>query len=714
MRRSAITLAILVVAGVAFGNPSISSAISKERANITLSFVADDGAIHSLGLAKGGVAIDTIQYCFDIGDPNTPAGALDYTCTHDSVWWQFTPIADGTLMAVQGCFHTSGMAKLYVCRYMKDECYYLMDDPTINPNLLPSQLFWNITNNDSIWQTKDLMAYSDDYHVPLLADTDYAIGYRTDNEGHPYINYDYPDERYTPPHWRFSYCHQTIDSNWLPCLAHFPPHVRTYWVYNPYGSWPPYVEIMLRVIVEYPSPPPIATDLSQLMDSFPGNLSKVVNVQVRELDGYLQRAELYWKVRNTGFLDSTRMQLESPQATYYTAWGNITGSYSSGDTIDYWCHFWDDDGQRERWVKGEEPVKTFIIRKLHSDADILLVNDQGGDREGFYRQILDNLGYQYNYWSVSDFHGLNQSVIGAGDWNTAIIFGDWAATLPGKDYLPDDLWVSFLEGGSDTLSRNVLYIDQDYFCAHREDYDCDFDGGLSPGEFLYDYFGVRKAQSDVPNRDTLFTFIDTLTANGLVGHTFQLSPDSVNGASWTDYTRAREGGADLFFADVGGDTCGVRYEGPGFKTAFLPFLLEAAIDPATKEPLAEADSLIHGILRWFGTKDSLSVVRGSRGTQLLPVRFGLSQNYPNPFNSTTLIRYTVPAISHQLPAVTLKIYNILGQGVRTLVDKEQGAGYHQVLWDGRDNKGHQVASGIYLFRLKVGDYAKARKAVLLR
>ena len=350
-----------------------------------------------------------------------------------------------------------------------------------------------------------------------------------------------------------------------------------------------------------------------------------------------------------------------------------------------------------------------MIRYFNPAADIFLLDDSGL-REGkyFYKKILDDLGYQYSYWSVTESHGFDRSILEAGDWNTVIVYGWGAETLPGSDYSSDSIWVPFLEWGSDTLSRNVLYIDQDYFCAHRDDYDCDFDGGLSPGEFLYDYFGVRKAQSDVPNRDTLFTFIDTLTANGLVGHTFQLSPDSVNGASWTDYTRAREGGADLFFADIGGDTCGVRYEGLGFKTAFLPFLLEAAIDPVTKEPLAEADSLIHNILRWFGTKDSLSAVRDSRGTPLLPQRFTLSQNYPNPFNSATLIHYTL-STAGQRTAVKLEIYNILGEEVATLVDKRQAPGSYSVRWDARE-----MASGIYLCRLQVGQGSAAEKMLLLK
>jgi len=100
----------------------------------------------------------------------------------------------------------------------------------------------------------------------------------------------------------------------------------------------------------------------------------------------------------------------------------------------------------------------------------------------------------------------------------------------------------------------------------------------------------------------------------------------------------------------------------------------------------------------------------------LPQAFSLSQNYPNPFNSTTLIRYHLPAISSQLIAVSLKVYNVLGEEVRTLVDEEQVSGYYSVIWDGRDGKGKEVSSGIYFCRLEViGLKAeRTRRMVLLR
>ncbi|MEW5874430.1 MAG: T9SS type A sorting domain-containing protein [Candidatus Zixiibacteriota bacterium] len=94
----------------------------------------------------------------------------------------------------------------------------------------------------------------------------------------------------------------------------------------------------------------------------------------------------------------------------------------------------------------------------------------------------------------------------------------------------------------------------------------------------------------------------------------------------------------------------------------------------------------------------------------LPTEVDLMQNYPNPFNAGTTISYTVASESH----VTLAIYNLLGQKVADLVDADQGQGAYSVEWNGRDSKGSEVASGIYLYRLQVGELVTSKKMTLLR
>ena len=98
----------------------------------------------------------------------------------------------------------------------------------------------------------------------------------------------------------------------------------------------------------------------------------------------------------------------------------------------------------------------------------------------------------------------------------------------------------------------------------------------------------------------------------------------------------------------------------------------------------------------------------------LPQRVELYQNYPNPFNSNTAISYQLSAISDRRSTVSLKIYNIFGQRVKTLVEERQKPGYYNVIWNGRNDRGKNVASGVYLFRLKMGKFEAVKKGVLIR
>ncbi|GAB4378095.1 MAG: hypothetical protein Kow0042_26520 [Calditrichia bacterium] len=105
----------------------------------------------------------------------------------------------------------------------------------------------------------------------------------------------------------------------------------------------------------------------------------------------------------------------------------------------------------------------------------------------------------------------------------------------------------------------------------------------------------------------------------------------------------------------------------------------------------------------------VTALRLSR-TETVPVSFTLEQNYPNPFNPTTEIKYSIPSETN----VELVIYNSLGQKVKTLVSARQDAGYHQVVWDGLNDAGTPVASGIYYYRIKAGKHQAIKKMTLLK
>ncbi|KAA3606497.1 MAG: T9SS C-terminal target domain-containing protein [Calditrichaeota bacterium] len=95
-------------------------------------------------------------------------------------------------------------------------------------------------------------------------------------------------------------------------------------------------------------------------------------------------------------------------------------------------------------------------------------------------------------------------------------------------------------------------------------------------------------------------------------------------------------------------------------------------------------------------------------------RFVLRQNYPNPFNPETTISFEVPNVTSSMSRVEISIFNIKGQVVRNLVNQAYSGGLHSVVWDGKDNSGKSLASGVYFFKLRTNDNQLTRKMLLLK
>jgi hypothetical protein len=103
-------------------------------------------------------------------------------------------------------------------------------------------------------------------------------------------------------------------------------------------------------------------------------------------------------------------------------------------------------------------------------------------------------------------------------------------------------------------------------------------------------------------------------------------------------------------------------------------------------------------------------VTGVEDPTSVPAEFLLHQNYPNPFNPETTIQYQMPKRSE----VNLVILSLLGRRVATLVDVVQSMGIYSVQWDGKDDTGKEVASGVYLYRLQTEQFVQVKKLALLR
>ncbi len=146
--------------------------------------------------------------------------------------------------------------------------------------------------------------------------------------------------------------------------------------------------------------------------------------------------------------------------------------------------------------------------------------------------------------------------------------------------------------------------------------------------------------------------------------------------------------------------------------------LIADSDPANDETAKDiADQINNGLLVASGVIPLTTPNIAYKGTgdqeaqtPSAPKEFSLSQNYPNPFNPICEIAYVLPTDCQ----VTLSIYNILGQKVRVLLDEYQSAGDKSVKWDGKDDQGQEVTSGVYFYRIQAGDFVQSRKMVLMK
>lgn len=116
-------------------------------------------------------------------------------------------------------------------------------------------------------------------------------------------------------------------------------------------------------------------------------------------------------------------------------------------------------------------------------------------------------------------------------------------------------------------------------------------------------------------------------------------------------------------------------------------------------------SNIHKVGFWYIGIDLITSVEQVQTSDNLPTEFRLQQNYPNPFNPSTTIRFAIPRRSH----VTLKLYDILGRKVATLVDERLQTGEHKVVFDAS-----VLASGIYVYRIQAGKFVRSRKLMLLK
>jgi len=185
---------------------------------------------------------------------------------------------------------------------------------------------------------------------------------------------------------------------------------------------------------------------------------------------------------------------------------------------------------------------------------------------------------------------------------------------------------------------------------------------------------------------------------------------SVYGSNLKVDDHAIANGSQVEFTNEAGVLCGKGTYTDGI-LKFTPVYAEDTPVINEKFTVSIDDQRVYPDLVWteHGARIEISELFSS-STGTLPEYYSLSQNYPNPFNPVTNIDFTLQR-SNQ---VTLEVYNIMGQQVKTLLNDYREAGSYSIQWDGTDNDDNRVASGMYLYRLSSGDYTESKKMMLVK
>ncbi|MBN1164653.1 MAG: T9SS type A sorting domain-containing protein [Candidatus Krumholzibacteriota bacterium] len=142
------------------------------------------------------------------------------------------------------------------------------------------------------------------------------------------------------------------------------------------------------------------------------------------------------------------------------------------------------------------------------------------------------------------------------------------------------------------------------------------------------------------------------------------------------------------------------------RTMWFGFSFKFIRDHRSMSPIARY-RVLDEVIDWFENSTNVDITGTNEQT---PRVYSLAQNFPNPFNPSTTIKYEMKKKGR----VRIRVYDVTGKLVKTLVSAVRDAGPHTVNWDGENNAGHKVASGIYFYRMETEDFVKAKKMVLLR
>jgi len=343
----------------------------------------------------------------------------------------------------------------------------------------------------------------------------------------------------------------------------------------------------------------------------------------------------------------------------------------------------------EEFVTVSEGVPT-VLNVTLAPADILLYNaDNVRDYVEYYLDPLDSLGVTFHFAKRKKGDVLPVSRMDELNYPVAIWFtGDLTDSVISA--AEADSLMSFLDAGGRLFLTGQNIVEN-----------------LSPSStLLTDYLQVSYSgeHSSPITREVGFNPITSgvgtfgLTGNG--GANNQTSLDIL--------IPAGNSGPALYYGFSGEEVAAVSVEDSltGAKIFLTGFGFEGIIDNNNR--LSKPYDLMARVLNWFDLDVTVTGIEDQK--PFVPVEFSLEQNFPNPFNPSTVIAFSLIKDAN----VNLIVYSILGNKVATIYSGKAGKGRHEIEWNGKNDSGIAVSSGIYLYRLEVGVNSLTKKMLLVK
>jgi agmatine/peptidylarginine deiminase len=410
------------------------------------------------------------------------------------------------------------------------------------------------------------------------------------------------------------------------------------------------------VIVDTEAPAVTHTPLSdQTAASWPVTVTATVTDNIE-----LSSVTLEWTKNGTAQTDIGMSQV--PSTSIYEA--TFTGSVALGDEIAY--RIVATDGATNTTNEPAGGMHAFDI----VDAIDVVVWEPDPSPITSYEllPLLDALGMSYEYTTTEPSYADYQSAficLGVYSYNYSLSTDEANAIVA---FLNDGGKV-FMEGGDCWAYDSARTIYNPYFGVN----------------------GVSDGSGDLSN-------VDGETGTMCDGMSFAYSGDN----SYIDHINPQTGATRIFTNPADGAGCGVAKDAGSYQTVAFSFEFGGLVDGT---PSSTKEDLLVAILEFFGIYDTDIPDDGP-----FIDRLALHQNAPNPFNPVTEIAFDLPETAE----VELAVYSVSGRKVATLVDGPADAGRHHATWNGTDDGGRSVASGVYFFRLTRDGESIVRKGVLLK